>query len=750
MADELLQTALRHHRAGAYQQAERLYRALLGQRPDHPDALHLLGLLAHQRGRHQEAVELIERALAIQPTAAAYHCNLAEAYRALGRLNEAVASAQMAVQLQPEYPEALNNLALALLAQNEFAAAEAHLRDALCLQPGSAMMHNNLGNALREQGRHDAALQAYREAVRLDPQLAQGHSNLGQLLLQEGAAEEGLVHLREALRLNPEFPEAHSNLGNVLRQLGQLGQARTHYQTALRLNPGLAMVYNNLGQLSQEEGNLDEALQWYQQALRREPRTLRFHLNLASALTEQEKFGEAVARYRLAQRLAPGNALVYNGLAHALTEQGELEQGVAAYQQALGLNPELAVAHAGLGHAYQQLGRLDEADACFRAALQHNPKTAGAYVGLAARHRGAVPGDQRDAMRQLLEEPYLPDGQLAALHYGLAQVLDADGEYAAAAEHLRQANALRRADWEKRRQGYDPGQHAAFVERSIATFDSAYFRSSDGPAEQAAGGWGRGGLDSEVPVFIVGLPRSGTTLTEQILASHPQVFGGGELPLARQGFESLPGVLGVPDGPHQALRQLLQGPDDERARVVRELAAGHLEQLRKLDPGALRIVDKMPDNYLYLGWIVTLFPRARIIHCRRDVRDVALSCWMTHFQSIRWACHPEHIATRIEQYRRLMEHWRQVLPVPILEVDYEQTVTDLEGTARRLLAAVGLDWHPNCLEFHRTDRPVRTASLTQVRRPIYTHSVARWKHYEAELGSLFARIAPCHPRSQVS
>ena len=170
--------------------------------------------------------------------------------------------------------------------------------------------------------------------------------------------------------------------------------------------------------------------------------------------------------------------------------------------------------------------------------------------------------------------------------------------------------------------------------------------------------------------------------------------------------------------------------------TARRLASRHLERLRALSPAALRIVDKMPENYLYLGLLASLFPRAKFIHCRRDLRDVAVSCWMTHFQEIRWANDQQHIASRFHEYQRMMEHWRKVLPVPLLEVDYEETVADLEGVARRLVAWCGLEWEPKCLEFHQAKRPVRTASAVQVRQPVYRTSVGRWKHYEQSLATL--------------
>jgi len=212
-----------------------------------------------------------------------------------------------------------------------------------------------------------------------------------------------------------------------------------------------------------------------------------------------------------------------------------------------------------------------------------------------------------------------------------------------------------------------------------------------------------------------------------------QVFGAGELRLVRDAFEQLPRVVNTDSAPIECLHRL-----DRTA--VRQLAQGHLDKLGQRNAQALRVVDKMPDNYLYLGLIAVLFPRAKVIHCRRDLRDVAVSCWMNNFRHIRWACDPEHIAERFRAYQRMMEHWRRVLPVPLLEIDYEETVADLEGVARRLVDWCELEWEPACLSFHTTARPVRTASLSQVRQPIYTRSVQRWKHYEAELVSLFERL----------
>jgi hypothetical protein len=218
------------------------------------------------------------------------------------------------------------------------------------------------------------------------------------------------------------------------------------------------------------------------------------------------------------------------------------------------------------------------------------------------------------------------------------------------------------------------------------------------------------------------------------LASHSQVYGAGERNLGDRDFEAIPILLNRPGSPLSCLPDL-------SAEVVRKLASYHESKLLELGRGASRVADKMTSNYLYLGLLALLFPSATFIHCRRDLRDIAVSCWITYFRGIRWTNDPGHMAHRFEQYLRLMDHWRNVLPTPIHEVGYEETVDDLEGVARRLVAACGLDWEPACLEFHRTERPVRTSSLSQVRQPIYKKSVARWKNYEHELSDLFSVLA---------
>ncbi len=279
------------------------------------------------------------------------------------------------------------------------------------------------------------------------------------------------------------------------------------------------------------------------------------------------------------------------------------------------------------------------------------------------------------------------------------------------------------AEGRKGRHEYVPTEHERFVTGVISAFNPQFFARTAGM-----------GLETRLPIFIFGLPRSGTTLVEQILGCHSCVFGGGELRLVRQTFDSIPSRMGRSDRPLGCIPEL-DGP------AIRSIADAHRRELRGISGAeANRASDKMPDNYLYLGLLATLFPMATFIHCRRNPRNVALSCWMTDFRALFWANEPIHIGTRFQQYLRIMDHWRTVLPAAIHEVDYEDTVNDVGRVAQRLVAACGLPWEPRCADPHRSERPVRTASLIQVRQPVHRKSLGRSRNYETELADLFAAL----------
>jgi tetratricopeptide (TPR) repeat protein len=717
-----LSAAVQYHQQGHLDQAARIYENLLAADPGNVDALHLLGVVALQKAELPRAIDLISRAIALKPNVAAYHANLAEGYRMQGQFEKGASCCRMALRLQPQFPGARNNLGLCLQSQGQTQAAIDEFRQVLRFQPDFAMAHNNLAIALRTLGERAEAVRHFQQALRFAPDLAEAHSNLAQLLHEQRQPEEALVHCREAVRLRPRFSEAHINLGIVLRSLGRLAEAKACYAEALRINPNLAVAWNNMGQVVQEEGKLDESISWYQRSLQLDPNAVVVRCNLAGVLCEQGKLQDALVHYEWARTVDPAAAEAQNGLGWVRHEQGRFEEALGHYREALRLKPDFTLAYCNLGTVLEEIGDLPGAERCYRDALRHDPQNPDATAQLATLLGGRLPEADRTAMEHLATVPTLSLGRRFALHFGLAHVLDERGDYDAAAAHLREGNALGLADQRQRGHFYEPAEHERFLTAMMAVCTPGFFERVRGF-----------GLETERPVFIIGLPRTGTTLVEQILASHSRVYGAGELSLVRDDYESLPRVMNSRASALECFGEI----DRETARRV---AQHHLEQLEALDATAARVVDKMPENYLCLGFLAVLFPRATFIHCRRDLRDVAVSCWMTNFRHVRWANDPEQIATRINAYLRIMEHWRRVLPIRWLDVPYEETVADLEPVARRVVAWCGLDWEPACLAFHQGRRLVRSASVAQVRQPLYNRSVGRWKHYEKALGPLLEAI----------
>jgi tetratricopeptide (TPR) repeat protein len=719
---KVLRTAIELHRSGRLDEAASLYRQVLTSEPDNPEALHWFGVLHHQAGDAARAVELIGRAVALKPDAYLYHANLAEVYRAAGDHERAVESSRAALRIWPDDPEALCSLGTALSALNRHDKAVETLRRAVQLRPSFVVAHNNLGIALRELGQSKEALEHFRRAVDLEPAYAPARTNLGQMLLTRGQAEDALVHCREAVHLDPNSAELHDNLGNVLRTMDRPDEAWIAFLEALQLDPDLALANAHIGLIFQKRGHLAEAVMCLNRAVELEPDRVEFWEWLAELHDERDDSAASIPCWERVLTLDPDRAGAHLSLGRALQDEGHLERARARYLAADELQPHSGAPLLNLGWLHELLGEMDRAESAFRAALKRQPNFPAPHARLATLLRGKLPDEDLATLEARLADEDLAPGPRARLLFGLAHALDGRGEYARAAECLTRANALT-LELDRGRHDYSPAEHERHVDGLVRAFDRSFFARLAGA-----------GLETRLPVFIFGLPRSGTTLIEQVLASHSRIHGAGELRLARRSFDEIPTLMGQTAPPGDCLP--LMGPT-----AVHRLAERHLDRLIAIaPPESARIVDKMPDNYLYVGLLTVLFPRATFIHCRRDLRDVAVSCWMTDFSSIRWANHPGHIASRFHQYRRIMDHWRATLTVPMLEVDYEETVDDLEAVARRLTAACGLDWEPACLEFHRTERPVRTASVTQVRQPVYRRSVARWKNYEPALAELFAAL----------
>lgn len=459
--------------------------------------------------------------------------------------------------------------------------------------------------------------------------------------------------------------------------------------------------------MSHKAGNLDHAEAVYRRILEEDPNNARALHLLGLILHQRGRPLEAVELIEKSIALDPRDPEARNNLGNALRKLGRIEDAVAQYRAAIARHPRFAGAYSNLGLALRQAGRMTEAVAAFRQALAIDPSLAEAYNGLARTGRFAERAPEIERMEALVSCGGLSVAEKRVAHFTLAKYYDDCGAYDRAFDNAKEANALKE-------RGFDARTHRRLVDRIIATFSEDTLREA--PAFDTGG---------RRPIFVFGMPRSGTTLVEQILASHPDVFGAGELNVIERELEAYDFASGAPSM-------------DVRVRLRERFGEAVGER-----PGAARrVVDKSPFNFLWLGAIALAFPEAHLIHCMRDAEDTCLSIYFTDFTRQRaFTADLASIGLYYREYRRLMDHWRRVLPRPILHVVYEDLIRDQEAATRTLLDHCELAWDERCLSYFKTERHVATPSDWQVRLPLYATSVGRARHYERYLGPLRQGLA---------
>ncbi|MDA1017975.1 MAG: tetratricopeptide repeat protein [Planctomycetota bacterium] len=647
-------------------------------------------------------------------------------------------------------PESLST-ALQLFQQGQLGQAEALLHKLHANGEDHFELWHTLGLIAYRRGDLETAQSALRRAVERNPSDARLPNHLGLVLLDAGRVDEAIQSFRRAIAIHPRYAPPHFHLGLSFQTHGQLEEAVESYRAALRLNPDHVESWNNQGLMWHALRNLDAAAACFEQAIERRPDYVAAISNLGLLRHDQRRFEDAVRCFEHGRRIAPSDACLANNLGRSLFVLNRPREALLCFDYAIENQPDYADAWQNRGLVHESEGRIDEAESAFQQALDCDVGRADSVVSLGtlALQRGQFadaierfleaiqrdpcctaawyhlsemrPGEfTDDDVRRLVEvaaNPRLTESVRAATEFALGNVEQHRLNFDDAFAHFAAANAFRATS-------FDPSEHAAYVDRVIDVFSAELFD----PLEEHRG------RHPDV-VFIVGMPRSGTTLVEQIVARHPRVHSGGELSLVSRLAQSLP-ESGLPDAAHHWPAQIAAM---DRSRVE-QLAAKFLEAF----PSDVRtthcLVDKTPGTFLYLGLIAVLFPRARIIHCRRHPLDTALSCYFRNFEHVPFSYDLQHIASYYQQYERLMEHWLRVLPLRITAIDYEQVVTKPEPTTRKILDAAGLDWEPSCLEFHNGTTPVQTASAWQVRQPVHVRSVNRWKNYRHHIESLIREL----------
>jgi tetratricopeptide (TPR) repeat protein len=675
---DALQRANNHWNAGQTEQAEFLCQRVLAVLPDQPDALHILGLIAHTHGNLDLAIRHLRQACLSARVPALYLSNLAEMFRQKGALYEAEDAARRAVAIDAGLVQAWSNLGIILQEAGQLEESAACLERVVAAQPEAAAAHNNLANT---------------------------YSRLTLL-------EKARTHYGRALQLRPDYAEAQSNLANLLNQLGQFDDAAEAARLAIDLDPRLADAYINLAGAEVNRMRLGEALRWIEALLSFSPLHGGGLAAKARILQQVDLLDDALATARRAVAASPQSSDTHNALGQVLQSMDLGEEALAAFDKAASLPGLQVTALANRAAALMEQGAMDRALAEFDAVITEYPRHVSSWVNRVDLKRFTA--DDPDIVRMESLLATTPDfNDQIALHFALGKAYLDAGQSNHAFTHFRQGSRMKRSTF-----ALDLEASGRWMREIADTFAA--------PAlEQLAGR----GHSSDMPIFVLGMPRSGTSLIEQILASHPDVRGAGELLTMDRLASNLPG--GYP--------KAVTGLSGEQLRQMGEV---YLTRLAPFSRGRRHVIDKMPVNFIHAGLIRLIFPNARIIHCRRDAVDTCLSCYTRLFTTEqRFTYDLAELGQFYLDYQNLTDHWRAVLPAShFIELDYEAVVDDLEGQARRLLAALDLPWDDRCLSFHETSRIVRTASTMQVRRHIYKSSVGRWKSYTPHLQPLLAAL----------
>lgn len=594
------------------------------------------------------------------------------------------------------------SLIMSYVRSGQLDAADRLLRPILSANPESPQALYLSGMIAERQGQVDEAIRRYRQVTSLAPGFSHVRKDLGNALLKIGRVEAAIGCLQQALAMLPGFDSARLLLAEAYRQHGEHDEAIEHYREVLLRRPDHVDALAGLAEAikaCREHRRSTEALKCIELALAIRPREARFWLIKAQLHQFGSDYHEADRCCRHAITLEP-NLFGARFLQATLDfEQGDLEQSAENL-------------HSLIEHARQAPS--------IASKLQHKIIIS-AYSQIANVLRRKTPDEAVAAIQRLMGDPRSENLHKTVLSVALAQFHDSRKEYRESCRLLTRVDGKPRVDDAAPLDPYVEHEHVAQL---ILQWNPTRHRKLQ-----------RFGVPSERPVFIIGLPRSGTTLTEQILASHPQIHGAGELFLIAREFQRLPRRLRLNASPAECIAHL-------DASHMSALAEDVLAELYAIDPSAERVIDKLPDNYHHVGLISALFPRARIIHCQRDVRDVAVSLFLNNFESLHWTNDVGHIAERIRDYWTIMHHWRRTPTVNMLEIDYEDLVSDVETHARRLVDWVGLEWNDACLRHTECARPITTCSFGQARSPVHTGSIGKWRHYEELLRPLLKALDP--------
>ncbi len=583
-------------------------------------------------------------------------------------------------------------------------------------EPGNVHALNLLGVLCVNALRSDEAVGYISSALAIDPNNAQSHANIALAYKDKGDARRAVRHFQESIRLDPNNPIVHNNLGNVLRVIEKPKAAIKSYENALRLNRDFAECWSNLAAAFNESRQPERALKAVGRALELDPKLAQAYNNRGDIYLAQARYSDALSEYRKATELSPKYVAALINMARVQRDMDTPEEAMQTLELALEIEPENPEALLVMGVLNEQMGDRENAARSFKAAIASSPKMTVAHYYLAQIKGRATADDEFAAMRALWDDAELAGNARMYLSFGLYRAYEERQRYDEAFAHLTEGNRIKAESTP-----YDDEETAEYIDSILASAEASAGRLGDEP-----------GRADPRPVFVLGMPRSGTSLTEQILASHSEVSGAGELSYAYDTAHSIKEITG---------EKFPQNLERLSAEQYRELGDYYLSRHVDEHLAARYVIDKTPLNFQYIGLLGLALPGAKFIHCHRDPVANCFSIHRMPFDERQTYAHDlVALGKYYTRYWDMMQRWKAMFPGRILDVRYEDTVADIERQARRMLDFLDLPFEEGVLEFHRTQRLVKTPSASQVREPIYTEAVQAWKKYEKHLGPLIENL----------
>lgn len=667
---------------GDVQLAIKLFSELNISEPMNAEAWLMSGALLGETGATQEAVAFIQKAISINPNYPEAYLTLSHLYKATNALDESYDAVKKALEIDSNYDEAWVHLGVVCCDLSRFEEAENASRQALSRWPENTQAHISLAIALCNFGRENEAEPLVRRIIELEggsfPAI---NPLLGRILLGKNEFDDAEIYIQSALQVAPNDLVLLVNLATI--KLGQkhLDQAENLFLKIIKISPDSTDAWAGLADTYQNQYKLEQAEECYIKAVSLESLNFSTAYKLALLQETMGRFDEAENTLRTILEKSPGQLDTVGALAGLLEKAGKFDAAIDT------IDPVLSIAERSVPVALALQKLCNKMERC---------------------------EDAVNYIDELIESSTLRKGDLTALHFSLGNLYDRQGKFDDAFKQFSCANELTT-------HGYHPNDYTAYISKMISTFSPSMLKEAFAASNT-----------SEQPVFIVGMPRSGTSLIEQILSSHSEVFGAGELRLITELTETI-------TDKHKNLT-FPESVTSISQTEMNDFAQHYFDTINKLSGSAVRVTDKLPHNFQYIGLIYMLFPNAKIIHCRRDARDTCLSCFsMNFFGHHPYTSNLDYLGRHYKDYQRLMSHWSE-LNIPMFEIQYEDLVEDPEKWSKQLIDYCGLDWEEDCLRFYENGRRTRTASYDQVRQPIYKNAVARWKNYESHLNPLFQAL----------